>query len=105
MGEITEPTLKLCLNEQSIRRVAEVLRAAHLDLIAEQVEAQIPAPYPLEPKGDCIVFVFDTAYKRPRDNWQTWYPFEAGPTYDWEGLIAECDRTNSPRPVVYRREV
>jgi len=38
-----DANVKLSLNPQSIRRVGEVLRAGHLDLIAEQVEAQMPA--------------------------------------------------------------
>lgn len=41
-GDITRPTLMLNLNDQSIRRLAEVARAAHLQLIAEQIEAQLP---------------------------------------------------------------
>lgn len=48
--EITEPTLKLCWNTHAIRRAAEVLRAAHLDLMAEDVEAQFPKPAVDEPE-------------------------------------------------------
>lgn len=40
--EITEPTLKLCWNTFAIRRAAEVLRAANLQLMAEDIEAQLP---------------------------------------------------------------
>lgn len=48
--EIKEPTLKLCWNEHAIRRAAEVLRAAGLQLMAEDVEAQFPKPAIEEPR-------------------------------------------------------
>jgi hypothetical protein len=42
--QITEPTLKLCLNTISMRRLAEVARAAGLHAIAQEIEGQIPSP-------------------------------------------------------------
>jgi hypothetical protein len=41
-GLITEPTLHLCLNEHAIRALATAARKSNLQLIAEQIEAQLP---------------------------------------------------------------
>lgn len=60
-------TVKLALNYQSARRVAEVLREKHLDLIAEMVEAQISASR-FDP-ADCAPEVLaDHLAGRRRDN-------------------------------------
>jgi hypothetical protein len=71
--------------------------------IANQIKEQTPEPVPAEPEGDVMLWVFGTAYKRP-GSMRAFYPFANGPSYEWSDLIAECDRTKSARPVVYRRE-
>jgi hypothetical protein len=45
----TEPTVHLRWNEHAIRRAVEVLRAAHLDIMAADVEAQLPKASVEEP--------------------------------------------------------
>lgn len=51
------PEVTLALNENSHRRVVEVLRAAHLHIIADLYEEQLPLPP--EPTGDVVVRLSD----------------------------------------------
>ena len=99
MTDITEPTLKLCWNDHAIRRAAEVLRAAGLQLMAEDVEAQSPPkPTPLaEPTGDVAVFRSGWFYK-PGGN-KGWVRDDLQP-FGWDEITH-----GSPEDLaIYRRE-
>jgi len=102
MTEITEPTLKLCLNEHAIRGLADAARKANLTLIAEQIEAQVqPEPtLPAEPTGDVVVFAAGEWFRRDTDG--TWASDDK--TIDaWSALLHKAE-ANGIALKVYRRE-
>jgi hypothetical protein len=80
-GLITEPTLHLCLNEHAIRALAEAARKSNLQLIAEQIEAQLPkAPVeePTEPSE------FGSMVRARADEFEVLSLWHRGPGGGWE---------------------
>lgn len=78
-------TVSLAFNQTSHRRVVEVLRAAHLDLIADEYEGQLPDPTP-EPERDVVVRdAHGVHWARTEDgrNWSTRAADQTGSPWSW----------------------
>lgn len=59
--QITEPTVHLCWSEHAIRRAAEVLQAANLNTMANDIAAHLPPPI-VEPTENFSVIMARPAF-------------------------------------------
>lgn len=95
--EITEPTVRLCWNDHAIRGAVDVLRRAHLHLMADQMEAQLPKPVPEEPDAPLVELSGALYRQLERGLWEQASTCFA---YRWAVLLEKHPQTE---PIIYDR--